>query len=196
MISIKTITAREILNAKGNPTVEATVHLSNDISATASCPSGTSVSSYEAVEVQVGRAVENVIKKISPALQDKDITKQEDIDGTMIQLNGSANKRILGVNAILPVSLAVAKAAALAEEMTLFSYISQLSHSEKSHIPIPIFNLINGGKHALHSFDIQEFIVIPMNSPSFYQSLQMGCTIRQALQKMLLMNNYSTLVGD
>lgn len=207
MSQISSITSREILNAKGNPTVETTVILDNGLSATASVPSGTSVSSYEAVEVRDGgssrfggkgvlQAVQNVQNVIAPALVGKDPTAQTEIDTIMRELDGTPNKSRLGANAILSVSLAATKAAALVQGVPLFKYVGSLVDISSFAIPIPLFNLINGGKHALGAFDIQEFIVVPASSKNYEQSLEMGYTVRQSLEKMLLLNKLSTLTGD
>lgn len=207
MSTIKSITSREILNAKGNPTVETTVVLDNDLKATASVPSGTSVSSYEALDLKdedqrhffgngVLRAVQNVTNTITPALTGKDPTNQSEIDGIMNELDGTPNKSKLGANAILSVSLAVARAAALSHNMPLFKYIGELEKNNTFTIPTPLFNLINGGKHALGAFDLQEFIVVPAASKTYEESLQIGYAVRQSLEKMLILNNLSSLVGD
>lgn len=207
MTTIKHIISREILNAKGNPTIETTVTLSNDMQATASVPSGTSVSSYEAIDLKdddiqrfagkgVLKAVHNVTDTIAPALVGKDVNSQSEIDRIMQDLDGTPNKSKLGGNTTLSVSLAVAKAAARTQNVPLYSYIGTLANNQNFAIPTPLFNLINGGKHALGAFDIQEFIVVPSSSKNYSQSLQVGFAIRQSLEKMLLLNNLSTLVGD
>lgn len=207
MPAIQHITAREILNAKGNPTIETTVILENDMHATASVPSGTSVSSYEAVDLKdddvqrfsgkgVLKAIHNVTDTIAPVIIGKEITAQEEIDKVMKDLDGTPNKSKLGGNATLSVSLAVARAAALSQNLPLFKYIGNLANNDSFAIPTPLFNLINGGKHALGAFDLQEFIVVPASSKNYAQSLQIGYMVRQSLEKMLLLNNLSTLVGD
>ena len=207
MPTIKQITAREILNAKGNPTIETTVVLDNELHATASVPAGTSVSSYEAVNLKdedAGRfggngmlkAIKNVTDVITPALVGKEITNQPEIDLIMKELDGTANKSKLGGNATLSVSLAAARAAAKSQNMSLYKYIGQLASNTNFAIPTPLFNLINGGKHALGAFDLQEFIVVPASSKKYQQSLQIGYAVRQSLEKMLILNNLSTLVGD
>ncbi len=207
MSFIKTITASEILNAKGEPTVEVTIVLDNDIRATASCPSGTSVSSYEALDLKdkdasryggngVLKAIANITDIVAPVLVGKDPSDQSDIDAMLQELDGTANKSKLGVNAVLPISIAAAKSAAANQHIPLYKYIGSLVNQSAFTIPIPIFNLINGGMHAIGSFDFQEFIVVPASSKTYDQALQMIYAIRLSLKNMLLLNNLSTLVGD
>src|SRR5260221_1208617 len=207
MATIQHITAREILNARGNPTIETTMTLDNNQKVTASCPSGTSVSSYEAVELHDGdtrrfdglgvkKAIENITKIITPSLLGKDTTQQQEIDNIMIELDGTPNKNKLGANAILCVSLCVARAAALSKNVSLCRYIASLAGISSFKIPTPLFNVINGGKHAQNSFDLQEFIITSLPSATFSDSLQMAYTIYHTLKKMLLLNNLSTLIGD
>lgn len=205
---IKHITAREILNAKGNPTIETTIVLDNELQATVSVPTGTSVSSFEAVDVKdndsqrflgqgVLKAVDNIKNIIAPALLGKDPTQQSELDAVMKELDATPNKSHLGANAILSVSLCLARVAALSEGMPLYRYIQGILHAEQFalSIPTPLFNLINGGKHAIGSFDFQEFIVIPQAN-TFSDNVQMVYTLRASLEKMLLLNNLSTLIGD
>lgn len=207
MPTIKHITAREILNAKGNPAVETTIVLDNDLTATASVPSGTSVSSYEAVDLKDGderrfggngvlKAIHNVTDVISPALVGKDPTNQAEIDTLMNNLDGTPNKATLGANAILSVSVAVSKIAALSDNTPLFKYIGHLANNTSFAIPTPLFNLINGGLHAVGTLDFQEFIIVPDKTTSFIHSLEMAHAIRKTLEKMLVLNNLSTLMGD
>ncbi len=209
MAKIKQIYPREILNSKGYPTVEVTITLENGLNATASCPSGTSVSKYEAVELRDGdpnrfngygviKAVNNIVNVIAPKLIGMDVEKQPDIDKLMISLDGSAGKSKLGVNAILPVSMAVAKAAAKSLNIPLFAYIRHYTSLQNSpfKIPTPAFNIINGGKHAGNNLDFQEFLIIPASSISFPNALNMAVSIYQSLKKTLQNKGVSTLVGD
>lgn len=208
MATIKTITAREIINSKANPTVEVTLMLDSGETVTASCPSGTSVGKYEAVELRDNdmkryhglgmlKAVENIETKIAPTLIGMDPTKQQVIDKTMIALDGTENKSNLGANAILAVSIAVAKAGALASSMPLYRYLNQyLPDSGTIKIPVPTFNVINGGKHAGGNLNIQEFLAIPATFKTYEESLQMGVVIYHNLMQVLSKNFLSTLIGD
>ncbi|MBI4097836.1 MAG: phosphopyruvate hydratase [Candidatus Levybacteria bacterium] len=208
-MKIKQIYAREILNSKGYPTVEVALFLENGISAVSSCPMGTSVSKYEARELRdedpnrfqgygVTKAVHNIISAISPKLIGIDVEKQHDIDKIMIQLDGSSEKGNLGANAILPVSMAVAKAGAKSMNLPLFAYIHQFSSLRSSpfKIPSPAFNIINGGKHANNNLDFQEFLIIPASSMPFHETLNMAVSIYRSLRKSLQNKGVSTLVGD
>ncbi len=209
MAKIKQITASEILNAKGNPTIETTVILTDGAVGIASCPTGTSVGKYEAVEIRdkdekrfqglgVLNAIMNIEEMIVPNLLGMDATKQPEIDKKMIALDGTANKGRLGANAILSVSMAVAKAAAKSSILPLFLYLREFVKKENVplKVPIPIFNVINGGKHAQGTIDFQEFLVIPASSKKFDESLIIGTNVYAALKKSLETNNLSTLVGD
>jgi enolase len=173
MLKIRNITAREILDSRGNPTVEAQVELENGIKAKASVPSGASTGDHEAHELRDGdkdrysglgvlKAVKNVESKIAPELRGTDCTKQEKIDQTMIKLDGTKNKKKLGANAILAVSLACARAASVSEKQELYEYIRQSYNSQLTtyNLPVPSFNIFNGGKHADTNLDFQEFMVI------------------------------------
>lgn len=206
MSKIKEITAREILNAKGNPTIETTVMLSDGAVGTASCPAGTSVGSYEAATLTdhdpmhyrglgVLQAIQHVEKTIAPKLIGMDAEKQADIDKTMIELDGTQNKSRLGANAILSVSMAVAKAAANSSHMPLFLHLREFIDSQIK-IPTPLFNIINGGKHANEAFDFQEFLVIPSSSTPYHKALEVGTSIITSLGNLLRTNGLSTLVGD
>jgi len=209
MAKIRKITAREILNSKGHPTIETTVILTDGAVGIASCPAGTSVGKYEAVEVRdkdekrfqglgVLGAIMNVEEMIAPTLIGLDATKQQDIDKKMIALDGTVNKSRLGANAILSVSMAVAKAAAKSSILPLFLYLREFVKKEDIplKIPIPAFNVINGGKHAEGEIDFQEFLVIPASSKKFDESLIIGTNVYAALRKSLQTNNLSTLIGD
>ncbi|MBI2621691.1 MAG: phosphopyruvate hydratase [Candidatus Levybacteria bacterium] len=208
-MKIKQIFAREILNSKGFPTVETTVILENGISETSSCPTGTSVSKYEAVELRdndpqrfngfgVLKAVNNVLNVIAPKLIGKDVENQAEIDNTLISLDSSSQKSNLGANSILPVSMAVAKTAAKNLNMPLFAYLrhyTSLSNAQFK-IPTPAFNIINGGKHAGNNLDFQEFLLIPASSIPYQDALNMVVTIYHYLKKSLKDKGASTLVGD
>ena len=209
MAKIKQIIANEILNAKGHPTIETIVILTDGAVGIASCPTGTSVGKYEAVEIRdkdekrfqglgVLNAIMNIEEIIAPALLGMDATKQPEIDKKMIALDGTVNKGRLGANAILSVSMAVAKAAAKSSILPLFLYLREFVKKENIplKIPIPAFNVINGGKHAEGTIDFQEFLVIPASSKKFDESLIIGTNVYAALKKSLETNNLSTLIGD
>lgn len=211
MVTIKQIRATEILDSRGNPTVESTVILSDGTHATASVPSGASVSKYEAVELRdhdknryggmgVLTAVGNVNSIIGPHLAGVDIIKQGKIDEMMISLDGTPNKANLGANAILSVSLAVCKAAALAVKLPLYSYIAGMINTGLPHsiiqMPTPTFNIINGGKHGTGNLDFQEFHVVPATNKPYHEALQMGEEVYQSLKQVLIQRNASHSVGD
>ncbi|HZJ18296.1 MAG TPA: phosphopyruvate hydratase [Patescibacteria group bacterium] len=209
MAKIKQITAREILNAKGNPTVEATVYLNDGRLGIASCPSGTSVGNYEASELKdhdsdrfdgngVLNAISNIERVIAPNLIGVEATKQQVVDKIMIDLDGTQNKGKLGANAILSVSMAVAKAAAKSSTLPLFLYLREYVKKENTElkIPTPLFNILNGGKHAGDNLDFQEFIVTPASSMSYPEGLNKISSIYSALKIVLKQNNLSTLIGD
>lgn len=200
------IHARQILDSRGNPTVEADVRLEDGTLGRAAVPSGASTGSHEAIELRDGgseyggksvlNAVANVNGEIREALVGYDAEEQAAIDQVMIELDGTANKGRLGANAILSVSLAVAKAAALSKGMPLYQYISELSGTSELSLPLPMMNIINGGKHAAGSTDIQEFMIMPVGAQSFSEALRMGAEIFQALGKVLSGKGYGTTVGD
>lgn len=209
MAKIKQIFAREILNAKGHPTIETTVILTDGATGTASSPSGTSTGKYEALEIRdndekkfqgfgVNNAILNINEIISPSLINMDALKQQDIDKKIIDLDGTHNKSRLGANATLSVSMAVAKAAAKSSILPLFLYLREYIKKENIplKIPTPAFNLINGGKHAQGTLDFQEFLLFPATSKSYEESLNIGTSVYFALQKLLESNNLSTLIGD
>ena len=197
------ILGREILDSRGNPTVEVDVVLSDGAMGRAAVPSGASTGIHEAVELRDGgaryggkgvtQAVENVNTVLGPALIGCEASDQVAIDGKMIALDGSPNKGTLGANAILGVSLAVAKAAAASAGLPLYKYIG----GTQAHVlPVPMMNILNGGKHALDSTDLQEFMVMPVGASSFREALQWGAEIYQALKKVLKGKGYGTNVGD
>lgn len=209
MAKIKQIVAREILNAKGQPTVEATVILSDGATGIASSPTGTSVGQYEAVDLRdldpkryqglgVLNAVKNIETIIAPVLLGIDATKQQEIDKKMIELDGTLNKSRLGANTTLAVSMAVAKASARSSVLPLFLYLREFVKKENLplKIPTPAFNLINGGKHANGTLDFQEFLVIPATSKIYEDSLRIASDIYNSLRKNIETNNLSTLIGD
>lgn len=207
MVTIKSIKAREILDSRGNPTIEADVILDNNIMGRAAAPSGASTGEHEAVELRDGdktrylgkgvlKAVENVNKHIASHLIGMDVTKQSDIDRKMIELDGTPNKGKLGANAILAVSLAVAKAAATSEGMRLYTYLSKLSGTNKYSLPVPMMNILNGGSHADSNVDLQEFMIMPAGAKNFNDALRMGAEVFHSLKKVLKSKGYSTGVGD
>ncbi|MFN3234055.1 MAG: phosphopyruvate hydratase [Gammaproteobacteria bacterium] len=203
MSNIKQIHAREILDSRGNPTVEAEVSLSSGVSASAAVPSGASTGSREAVELRdggkryLGKGVLNAIKavntEIRSALIDLDANNQEEIDQRMIDLDATENKGRLGANALLSVSLATAKAAAQEKQRPLYAY---LGGDDAVTLPVPMMNIINGGEHADNNVDIQEFMVLPTGAPSFSEALRYGTEIFHALKKQLKQAGLNTAVGD
>jgi enolase len=201
---IKKIHAIEVLDSRGNPTIEVGVMLDNGISGTAIVPSGASTGEREATELRDGdkkrylgkgvlKAVDNVTSKISPALQGKYVSDQREIDMTMIELDGTPNKNKLGANAILGVSLAVAKAASKCHGLSLFHY---LGGANASVLPVPSMNIINGGQHADNNVDFQEFMIAPHNADSFSESIRMGIETFHTLKGVLKKKGYNTAVGD
>lgn len=207
-MNISSIHARQIIDSRGNPTVEADVVLDNGIRGRAAVPSGASTGTHEAVELRDGdpklfggksvlKAVANVNDVIAPALVGKDVTEQEAIDRVMLDLDGTPNKGKLGANAILAVSLACAHAAALAQQKPLYQYIHELTKTGEPYLlPVPLMNIINGGKHASGSTDIQEFMIMPVGATSFSHAIQMGTEIFHSLAKVLTKEGYGTTVGD
>jgi len=205
-MNIASIHARQILDSRGNPTIEADVILEDDTMGRAAVPSGASTGSYEAIELRDGdaayggksvlNAVANVNGEINEALQGWNVTDQAGIDQKMIDLDGTENKARLGANAILAVSLGVAKAAALSQKKPLYQYIADLNGTETLSLPVPMMNIINGGKHAAGSTDIQEFMIMPVGAKSFSHCLQIGAEIFHALGKVLAAKGYTTTVGD
>lgn len=202
--AIESIKAREILDSRGRPTIEAEVYLANGVVGLAQVPSGASTGSFEAHELRdddkkryggkgVLKAVDNVEHKIAPALIDLDAIDQELIDRTMIDLDGSPNKSNLGANAILGVSLATAKAAAETLGLPLYRY---LGGTLANVLPVPLMNVINGGSHADNNVDIQEFMIVPVGAPSFKEALRWGAEVFASLAKVLKDKNLLTGVGD
>ncbi|WDT87032.1 phosphopyruvate hydratase [Alteromonas sp. 009811495] len=208
MAKISRIIGREILDSRGNPTVEADVYLESGVMGRAAAPSGASTGSREALELRDGdksrylgkgvtKAVAAVNDTIAPALIGKDALAQSDIDGIMIDLDGTENKETLGANAILAVSLAVAKAAAAEKGVALYEHIADLNGTSGQYsMPVPMMNIINGGEHADNNVDIQEFMVQPVGAKSFKEALRMGAEIFHALKKVLSAKGLNTAVGD
>ncbi len=202
-IKIDTIIGREIIDSRGNPTVEAEVGLSDGTFAKASVPSGASTGEFEAVELRDGekrylgkgvqRAVENINSIISPNLCCDSPFDQCAIDSKMIELDGTENKELLGANAILAVSLACAKAAAKNLRLPLFRYIGG---TYAVRMPVPMMNILNGGAHASNNIDIQEFMIMPVGARCFSEGMMQCCEIYHTLGKILKENNMSTGVGD
>ena len=206
-MKITKIHARQILDSRGNPTVEADVTLEDGSLGRAAIPSGASIGTYEALELRddnpklyggksVLKAVANVNTKISDTLVNQESENQETLDQMMIDLDGSENKSNLGANAILAVSLAIAKAAALSQNKPLYEYIGVLAGNTTFQLPLPLMNFINGGKHGGWAADLQEFMVFPIGATSFSEAIQMGAELFQTLAKVLLSHDYSTAVGD
>lgn len=201
---IEHVAAREVLDSRGNPTVAADVILSDGTFATAAVPSGASTGENEAVELRDGdknrylgrgvlKAVENVNRSIAQALIGMDPFDQELIDARMIKLDGTPNKGKLGANAILAVSVAVAKAAAAAAGLPLYRYLGGAG----AHVlPVPMMNILNGGKHADNNVDFQEFMIQPWGAPTFREALRMGAEIFHSLKAVLKQRGYNTAVGD
>ncbi len=208
VVKIKNIWAREILDSRGNPTVEADVVLQDGTTGTASVPSGASTGSLEALELRDGdqhrylgkgvlNAVHNINVEINQALQGKEAADQAEIDQKMIDLDGTDNKANLGANAILAVSLALAKANARRQNKPLYQHMGELcGHSGAYLMPVPQMNIINGGAHADNGIDFQEFMVIPVAAPSFAEALRMGAEIFHTLKSILAAKGLSTAVGD
>jgi len=204
MSSIVDIVAREILDSRGNPTVEADVLLESGVSGRAAVPSGASTGTREAIELRDGdkgryggkgvlKAVENVNTEICEAIVGLDAVEQSFIDQTLIDLDGTDNKSRLGANAMLAVSLAVAKAAAEESGLPLYRYLGGAGGMQ---LPVPMMNVINGGAHANNSLDLQEFMIIPVGAESFREAMRCGAEIFQTLKKLLDKKGLSTTVGD
>ena len=203
-LAIKNIHALEVLDSRGNPTVQVEVVTDGGFSGVALIPSGASTGSFEAVELRdgdknrylgkgVSKAVENVNKKIAKKLIDMNVYEQRDIDRTLIEIDDTPNKSNLGANAILGVSLAVAKAAANSLGMELYNYIGGINAKE---LPIPMMNILNGGKHSDNNINIQEFMIMPVGNISFAERLRRGVEVYHTLKKVLKEKGYSVGVGD
>ena len=204
MTEIINVYAREILDSRGNPTVEAEVTLFSGAVGRAAVPSGASTGEHEMLELRDGqkkrylgkgvqKAIQNVVEKIAPEIIGMDALAQRDIDYTMIALDGTPNKGKLGANALLSVSLACARAAAEAIELPLYRYIGGVMAKD---IPVPMMNILNGGQHADNNVDIQEFMIIPVGAPNFREGLRMSAEIFHTLKAVLKAKGYNTSVGD
>ncbi len=201
---ISDITAREIFDSRGNPTLEVDVFLDSGATGRAAVPSGASTGKFEAVELRDGdksrfngkgvtKAVQNVNEMIAPALLDRDATDQTSIDAEMIAMDGTPNKAILGANAILGVSLAVAKAAAVYSRLPLYKYVGGVTARV---LPVPMLNILNGGAHADSNVDFQEFMVLPVGAGSFREAMEMGVDVFHQLKAVLKSKGLNTAVGD
>ncbi len=204
MAKIEKTTAREILDSRGNPTVEVDIILDDGTIGRAAVPSGASTGRHEACELRDGdpkrylgkgvtRAVNNVTETIGPKIKGLDPSEQENIDKLMIELDGTENKSNLGANAILGVSIAIARAAASASNKPVYKY---LGNDDAHIIPVPMMNIINGGEHADNNLDIQEFMIMPVGADSFREALRMGAEVFHCLKKILNAKGYNTNVGD
>lgn len=200
---ITDVYAREILDSRGNPTIEVEVLAGEKYLGRASVPSGASTGKYEAVELRDGgkrynglgmeKAVDHVNATIAPALMGQNVFEQAYLDKMLIRLDGTEYKRNLGANAILGVSMAIARAAANAQEMALYSYLGGVNAKK---MPVPMMNILNGGKHADNTIDIQEFMIMPVGADCFKEGLRMCAEIYHALKNLLKSHGYSTGVGD
>jgi enolase len=204
MASIKSIRAREILDSRGNPTVEAEVVLADGTLGIASVPSGASTGKHEAVELRDGdkgryrglgvlKAIEHINTEIAPAIAGMSALKQAEVDQRLVELDGTVNKARLGANAILATSLAVAKAGASFRRVPLYRY---LGGARAKQLPVPMLNILNGGKHASNSVDFQEFMIVPVGAANFHKAMQMSSEVYHSLRKVLEDKGLSTNVGD
>ena len=204
MTTITSVHAREILDSRGNPTVEVEVELSSGVWGRAAVPSGASTGEHEAVELRDGddsrylgkgvlNAVDNVNEKIAPEIVGLDATRQREVDQVMIDLDGTPNKADLGANAVLGCSLAVCKAAAAASELPLYEYVGGCNART---LPVPMMNIINGGSHADNNVDLQEFMVMPVGASSFRECLRWCAEVFHSLRKVLAAKGLNTAVGD
>jgi enolase len=207
MFAIEKIHARQIMDSRGNPTIECDITLSNGAFGRASVPSGASTGSFEALELRDGdksymgksvfKAVKNVNEIIAPALVGMDAENQSEIDNKMLELDGTANKENLGANAILSVSLAVAHAVANAKHIPLYKHIAEIfGNPNPCVLPRPMMNIINGGKHADNGLDAQEFMIIPNGAKDEVEAIRMGSEIFHNLKSILKKSHHSTNVGD
>jgi len=209
LTSIDKIVAREVIDSRGNPTVEVDVFTVAGIKGSAIVPSGASTGIYEACELRDGdkgrylgkgclKAVANVNDKIAPALKGMDCSKQKEVDDKMIELDGTKNKSSLGANAILGVSMAIAKASCQAQGIPLYKYIANLAGNDKLVLPVPCFNVINGGSHAGNKLAFQEYFIVPLGAETFKEAMQIGCECYHTLKGIIKkkMGGDATLVGD
>ncbi|TBV90687.1 phosphopyruvate hydratase, partial [Azotobacter chroococcum] len=204
---IQQVAAREILDSRGNPTVEAVVTLAGGAVGIASVPSGASTGTREALELRDGslrykgkgvmKAVENVNQPIRERVLGLDACDQRAVDDAMLELDGTENKNILGANAILAVSLATAKAAAAARGLPLYAHLAELYGAPGEYsMPVPMMNILNGGEHADNNVDIQEFMIQPVGAASFKEALRIGAEVFHTLKSVLSERGLSTAVGD
>jgi enolase len=204
MASIRSVKAREILDSRGNPTVEAEVVLADGTVGIAAVPSGASTGKYEAMELRDGdrrrykglgvlKAIEHINTEIAPAIAGMSALKQADVDQRLVELDGTVNKARLGANAILATSLAVAKAGASFRRVPLYRY---LGGARAKQLPVPMLNILNGGKHASNSVDFQEFMIVPVGAANFHKAMQMSSEVYHSLRKVLEAKGLSTNVGD
>lgn len=207
MSKISRVFSREIIDSRGTPTVEVEVYLENGYVGMASSPSGASTGSREALELRDGderffgkgvkKAVTNINKFIAPLIIGEDAREQEILDKKMIDSDGTKNKSIFGANAILAVSLAIAKAAAASKSLPLYKYIAELNGTTGNYsMPVPMMNVINGGKHADNNVDIQEFMIQPVGAKNIKEAIRMGAEVFHCLSQVLKSRNMSTSVGD
>ena len=206
-MTITSIHAQEILDSRGTPTVEATVILESGVKSSAAVPSGASTGTHEAIELRdqdesryfgkgVLKAVDNVEQKIAPALVGMDPLQQTDIDRRMLELDGTENKSNLGANAMLAVSMACTRVAAHAQSLPLYQYIAQMASNDRLLLPVPMMNILNGGKHARQSTDFQEFMIFPVGAPTFREALRWGAEVFHEFGKVLSERGLPTGVGD
>ena len=204
ILKIEKIQALEVFDSRGNPTVQAEVILENGINGVAMVPSGASTGSFEAVELRdndqtrlmgkgVKKAVENVEKIIAKELEGKNVYEQNKIDELLVKLDTTENKSILGANATLGVSLAVAKAASNSIQLPLYRYLGGVN---SKRLPMPMMNILNGGTHSSNHISVQEFMIMPVGANSFRRCMEMGVEVYHELKKVLKSKNYSTAVGD
>ncbi|MCK5179893.1 MAG: phosphopyruvate hydratase, partial [Candidatus Omnitrophica bacterium] len=203
MSKITQIKGRQIIDSRGNPTVEVDVHLDSGIMGRAAVPSGASTGEHEVIELRdgdkskyMGKGVTKAVGNVNTTIAEKVVGQEPDfraIDKVLIDLDGTENKGKLGANAILGVSLAVAKAAALEEKKPLYRY---LGGDEAKILPVPLMNIINGGVHADNNLDIQEFMIAPLGASTFSEALRMACEVFHNLKAILKLKGFSTSVGD
>ncbi len=207
MPKILSVKAREILDSRGNPTVEVDIITASGILGRAAVPSGASTGIHEALELRDGdkkryggkgvlKAVDNVNSYIAKALVGKYVTEQNAIDKMMIEMDGTKNKDKFGANAILGVSMACARAAAQVKDMPLYKYIGELFGTKVFTLPVPMMNILNGGEHADNNVDIQEWMVMPVGAPTFHEAIRMGAEVFHSLKKVLKDKKLNTSVGD
>ncbi len=206
-MKIRTVHAREVLDSRGNPTVEVDIELADGVRGRAAVPSGASTGEFEALELRDGekryggkgvlKAIHSIHTLIAPALIQQDVLAQDQIDARMVELDGTLNKSKLGANAILGVSLATARAAAKSQKKPLFLYLAELLGNRKSNLPMPMMNILNGGAHAnWQATDFQEFMIMPVGAKNFAEAVRWGVEVYYALKKILKEKGHSTLVGD